>query len=195
MAPEIRLSDSTNPPQFTLGWDIVAFLDVMGQKDKLLELKMPKTEEEKIVTQEALRKTAGFILRLREVYQENYERFQSALRSLPLYAKVMPELLCFSDSFISSVSLALVDKTKMLGQIVGLASTLSAAGAAMLVSLASQHPLRGGIDVGLGVRFPSKEPYGAALVRASLLEGRRAQWPRIVIGKELWKYLSTIRSA
>jgi hypothetical protein len=38
MAPEIRLTDPTNSPQFTLAWDIVAFLDVMGQKDKLLQL-------------------------------------------------------------------------------------------------------------------------------------------------------------
>jgi hypothetical protein len=195
MASETRLGDPTNSPQLVLAWDIVAFLDVMGQKEKLLQLKMPRTPEETIATQEVLKDTAGFILRLREVYQQNYDSFQSGLKSLPPYAKTMPQLVCFSDSFVSSVSLALEDKTKMLGPVVGSYSTVSAAGAAMLTSLASWHPLRGGIDVGLGVRFPSKEPYGAALVRGSILEGRKAQWPRILIGTELWNFLSSTHSA
>lgn len=195
MASETKPINPANSPPLVLAWDIVAFLDVMGQKEKLLQLRMPRTPEETIATQEVLKDTAGFILRLRDVYQENYEKFQSGLKSLPPYAKTMPELLCFSDSFISSVSLALEDKTKILGPVVGSYSTLSAAGVAMLTSLASRHPLRGGIDVGLGVRFPSKEPYGAALVRASILEGRKAQWPRILIGAELWKFLSSTHSA
>ena len=195
MAPEIQLTDPTDSPEFTLAWDIVAFLDVMGQKEKLLQLRMPKTPGEHIATQEVLRDTAGFVLKLRSVYQENYERFQSALTSLPPYAKAMPELLCFSDSFISSVTLRLEDSTKLLGPVVGSYSTLSAAGIAMLTSLASRHPLRGGIDAGLGIRLPSKEPYGAALVRASILEGHKAQWPRILIGTELWNFLSSIYSA
>ena len=194
MAPEIRLTDSKSSPQFTLAWDIVAFLDVMGQKDKLLRLKMPRTSGEHTLTQEVLKDTAGFVLNLRNVYQKNYESFQSALTSLPPYAKVMPELLCFSDSFISTVSLALEDDTKVLGRVVGSYATLSAAGIAMLTSLSSWHPLRGGVDVGLGIRLPSKEPYGAALVRASILEGHKAKWPRILIGTELWNFLSSIYS-
>ena len=194
MTPENRFSDPTSPPQFTLASDIVAFLDVMGQKEKLLQLKMPKTAEEKIATQEVLKDTAGFVLALRSVYQKNYESFGAGLKSLPPYSKVMPELLCFSDSFISSVSLALEDHTRILGPVVGSYSTLSAAGVAMLTSLASRHPLRGGIEVGLDVRLPTKEPYGAALVRASILEGHKAKWPRILIGSELLKFLATFYS-
>jgi hypothetical protein len=195
MTPEFRLSGPTNAPQLTLAWDIVAFLDVMGQKEKLLQLNMPRTPEDRIVIEAVLKDTAGFVLRLRDVYQQNYDSFRSGLKSLPSYAKVMPELLCFSDSFVSSVSLALQDYTKLLGPVVGLFSTLSAAGIAMLTSLASRHPMRGGIEVGVGVRLPSKEPYGAALVRASILEGHKAQWPRILIGTELWDVLSSIHSA
>jgi hypothetical protein len=195
MTAEIRPSDPANSPQFTLAWDIVAFLDVMGQKEKLLQLKMPRTPGEHAATQEVLKETAGFVLKLRDVYQNNFESFQAGLKSLPTYAKIMPELLCFSDSFISTVSLALEDNTKVLGPVVGSYSTLSAAGIAMLTALASRHPLRGGIDVGLGVRLPSKEPYGAGLVRASILEGQKAQWPRIVIGTELWNFLSNIHAS
>ena len=34
------------------------------------------------------------------------------------------------------------------------------------------------------------EIYGTALERAYLLESKRAKYPRIVIGEELWRYLS-----
>jgi hypothetical protein len=61
----------------------------------------------------------------------------------------------------------------------------------MLTSLASEHPLRGGIDVGLATEIGPGEIYGTALERAYLLESKVAQYPRIVIGDELWKYLNS----
>jgi hypothetical protein len=60
----------------------------------------------------------------------------------------------------------------------------------MLTSLASKHPLRGGIDVGLATEIGPAEIYGTALERAYLLESRVAKYPRLVIGDELWRYLN-----
>jgi hypothetical protein len=60
----------------------------------------------------------------------------------------------------------------------------------MLTALASKHPLRGGIDVGLATEIGPGEIYGTALERAYLLECRVAKYPRLVIGDELWKYLN-----
>jgi hypothetical protein len=60
----------------------------------------------------------------------------------------------------------------------------------MLTSLASKHPLRGGIDVGLATEIGPDEIYGTALERAYLLECKEAKYPRILIGDELWRYLN-----
>ena len=60
----------------------------------------------------------------------------------------------------------------------------------MLTSLASKHALRGGVDVGLATEIAAGEIYGTALERAYLLECQSAQYPRILVGDELWKYLS-----
>jgi hypothetical protein len=57
--------------------------------------------------------------------------------------------------------------------------------------LASKHPLRGGIDVGLATEIGPGEIYGTALERAYLLECKVAKYPRIVIGDELWRYLNS----
>jgi hypothetical protein len=69
-------------------------------------------------------------------------------------------------------------------------SALSAAAVVMLMSLANNHPLRGGIDVGLATEMGAQEIYGAALGSAYLLESQEAGYPRIVIGDELWRYFN-----
>lgn len=74
--------------------------------------------------------------------------------------------------------------------IVTVFSALSAACVVMLTALASKHPLRGGIDVGLATEIGPSEIYGTALERAYLLECRVAKYPRLVIGDELWSYLN-----
>lgn len=73
-------------------------------------------------------------------------------------------------------------------------SALSAACIVMLTALASKHPLRGGIDVGLATEIGPGEIYGTALERAYLLESRVAKYPRLVIGDELWRYLNAALS-
>jgi hypothetical protein len=45
-------------------------------------------------------------------------------------------------------------------------------------------------DVGLATEIGAGEIYGTALERAYLLENGVAKYPRIVIGDELWKYLT-----
>jgi hypothetical protein len=70
-------------------------------------------------------------------------------------------------------------------------SVLSTACVVMLTALASKHPLRGGIDVGLPTEIGPGEIYGTALERAYLLKCRVAKYPRLVIGDELWRYLNS----
>ena len=174
---------------FDLGYHLVALLDVQGQREKFRQLRLPKTPEESAVVGEVLRQTAGFVLDLRKAFDEQFESFEAGAANMMKRhtgQPVRPKFVGFSDSFVASVSLR-NDGGDLL-PIVRVFSALSAAAVVMLMSLASKHPLRGGIDVGLATDIGSQEIYGTALERAYLLESQEAGYPRIVIGDELWCY-------
>ncbi len=173
---------------FALGYHLVAFLDVLGQRDRFKELRLPKNPEEAAAVGEVLRQTAGFVLDLRQAFDEQFENFEAGATSLmQRHTKqpVRPKFVGFSDSFVTSVSLR--NEGGDLVGMVSVFSALSAAAVVMLISLASNHPLRGGIDVGLAAEIGPQEIYGAALGSAYLLESREAGYPRIVIGEGLWR--------
>jgi hypothetical protein len=168
---------------------LVAFLDVLGQREKFRALKLPQTGGQAAAVTEILRQTAGFILELRRVFEQRFISFESGLTNLKGHTTepIRPKFVGFSDSFVISVPLGKHDSE--LVPIVSVFSALSAAATVMLTSLASGHPLRGGIDVGLAAEMGPAEIYGSALERAYLLECKEAEYPRIVIGDELCRYL------
>lgn len=174
---------------YKLGYHLVTFLDVLGQRDKLRQLQNPKNPEEEDEVKEVLRQTAGFVAELRAVYQNQFKTFENTAQNMRRHAarSWIPSFTGFSDSFITSVPLR--KEGSELVPIVAVFSALSAASAVILTALASKHPLRGGIDVGLATEIGATEIYGTALERAYVLESRIARYPRIVIGEELWKYL------
>lgn len=168
-----------------LGHHLVAFLDVLGQRERFRELRHPKTAEESAEVAEVLRQTAGFVIELRETFLNQFSIFEAALTKVK--ASVRPKFVGFSDSFVSSVPLR--NEGGELVAIITVFSALAAAATVMLTSLAAKHPLRGGIDVGLATEIGPQEIYGTALERAYRLESREARSPRILIGDELWHYL------
>lgn len=175
---------------YTLGWHLVAFLDVLGQREKFRQLRLPKTPEEYLTVQEVLRDTVGFVSNLRAVFRKEFEAFEAGVvNSQPGVEKLFhPNFLGFSDSFVASVPLRNTDEH--LTPNIRIFSTLSAACIVMLTSLARKHALRGGIEVGLATELSEGEIYGSALERAYLLESRQADYPRVLIGDELWRYFS-----
>ncbi len=175
------------PNNFTLGWHLVAFLDVLGQREKFRELKLPKTPEEHKKVEVVLGDTAGFVLYLRERFTKQFDSFEAGFKNFP-EGGFKPEFIGFSDSFVTSVPLR--NNDGHCTPIVKIFSALYASSIVMLTSLTGRHALRGGIDVGLATELGPHEIYGTALERAYLLECRDAESPRILIGDELWKYLS-----
>jgi hypothetical protein len=175
---------------YKLGHHLVAFLDVLGQRDRLRGLKKPANAQEEDEVKEVLRQMAGFVVELRTVFQNQFEAFEAGTPSMQRHTKepLRPSFTGFSDSFVTSVPLR--EEGHELVPIVTVFSALSAACVVMLTALASKHPLRGGIDVGLATEIGPGEIYGTALERAYLLECRVAKYPRLVIGDELWKYLN-----
>jgi len=175
---------------YRLGHHLVAFLDVLGQRDKFRGLKRPANAKEEGEVKEVLRQTAGFVVELRTVFQTQFEVFEAGAQSMRRHTNeaVRPSFIGFSDSFVTSVPLR--EEGHELVPVVTVFSALSAACVVMLTALANKHPLRGGIDVGLATEIGPGEIYGTALERAYLLEDRVAKYPRLVIGDELWRYLS-----
>jgi len=175
---------------FRLGHHLVAFLDVMGQSERFKKLRLAKTPEEDAEVGEVVRQTAGFVLDLRRVFDEQFTAFEAGSPNIKRHTKepLRPHFIGISDSLITSVPLR-NDGGDLVG-IVTVYSALSAAAVVMLTSLASKHPLRGGIDVGLAVEMGPQEVYGTALARAYELESKEAQYPRILIGDELWRYFN-----
>jgi hypothetical protein len=175
---------------YKLGHHLVAFLDVLGQRDKFRGLKKPTNAQEEDEVKEVLRQTAGFVAELRTVFQRQFEVFEAGASNMQRHTKepLRPNFTGFSDSFVASVPLR--EEGQELVPVVTVFSALSAACIVMLTALASKHPLRGGIDVGLATEIGPNEIYGAALERAYLLECRVARYPRLVVGDELWRYLN-----
>jgi len=175
---------------YKLGHHLVAFLDVLGQRDKFSGLKKPTNAQEEDEVKEVLRQTAGFVAELRTVFQTQFEAFEAGASNMQRHTKepLRPSFTGFSDSFVTSVPLR--EEGHELVPVVTVFSALSAACVVMLTALASKHPLRGGIDVGLATEIVPGEIYGTALERAYLLECRVAKYPRLVIGDELGSYLN-----
>lgn len=176
---------------FKLGHHLVAFLDVLGQRGRFRGLRMPTNADEEAQVKEVLKQTAGFVLELRGTFQSQFEVFEKgAYMGAHTKRSLRPNFVGFSDSFVTSVPLR--NEGGDLVPAVTVFSALAAAASVMRNSLASGHPLRGGIDVGLATEIGQGEIYGTALERAYLLECKAAHYPRIVIGDELWKYLNSV---
>jgi hypothetical protein len=180
--------------QLRLGHHLVAFLDVLGQRERFKQLQLPKTPEEQAEVAEVLRQTAGFVLELRKTFADQFASFESGLSALKQHTSepICPKFVGFSDSFITSVPLHV--EASPLASITTVFSALTASAVVMITALATCHPLRGGIDVGLATEIAPGEIYGTALERAYVLESREAEYPRIVIGEELWRYLNVARA-
>jgi hypothetical protein len=172
-----------------LGHHLVAFLDVLGQRERFKGLRLPKTSEETAEVAEVLRQTAGFVLELRENFAQQFKSFEAGFTQTKV--SVQPKFVGFSDSFV--ISTPLRGDAGDLVPIVTVFSALFAAAVSMLMALASKHLLRGGIDVGLATEIGPEEIYGTALEKAYVLESQEAESPRIVVGDELWNYLNVAR--
>lgn len=177
-----------------LGYHLVAFLDVLGQRERFKQLQLPKTPQQHAEVAEVLRQTAGFVMELRKTFADQFATFESALTALKKHTSepICPKFVGFSDSFVTSVPLH--SETNALASISTVFSALTASAVVMLTSLADKHPVRGGIDVGLATEIAPGEIYGTALEKAYVLESKEAGYPRILIGDDLWSYLNVARA-
>lgn len=185
-----------------VGWYVVAFLDLLGQQDKLRQISVLPDQgnaEEVAAFKHQVMQMYGPVKALRtfflrsintlssntgdEKLQEHEKAFIQEFRSCPVYSRT------FSDSVIAHVPLR-NDLSKYPCR--AIYGVLSAAAITFLSCLANGNPIRGGIELGLGFNIETDEIYGPALARAYTIESKVAQYPRVVIGDELVRYLRAI---
>jgi hypothetical protein len=183
---------------------LVAFLDILGQRSSLRSIRgIPTSETEEADFIKTLKATIGKVDGLRTLFQT----FFAAAKSYTPDASLVPAqyqqefVACqkseayfygFSDSIIIAVPLGGNDEN--CTAINGVYSAFIAASGISLMALSANTALRGGLDVGIGTQIEDRELYGPALERAYYLESNLAEYPRLVIGRELMGYLRWVET-
>jgi hypothetical protein len=189
----------------TVGWYFVAFIDVLGQRHLLREMRdIPEKTDQKEMGEfiALLKKTVGTVTGMRDLFHNFFEGLSGYKFDLSPFTPEQQKILSqvksnplkshmFSDSVLLYFPLR-DDVNKV--PVGGVYSALAAAASTSIVMLASGHAIRGGIDVGVGIELSDTEVYGSALSRAYELERRTAQYPRIVLGDSLITYIQSKRS-
>jgi len=186
---------------------VAGFIDILGQRDKLLTLDYyPKSPEEKTRLSQTLYETAGAVDRLRN---DLIRHHKVSLKTTGILDKLPPEqraeaeiirgstekpLFRFqSDSIIWEIPVDNSDKHCRTTREIWRAFWSICM--AFINTLAEGNPIRGGVELGFGVPIDGgKEMYGSASVMAYQYETKIANYPRIVIGNEVWQYLTLIES-
>lgn len=185
----------------TLSYYAVAFIDLLGQSEALGKLKgMPRTDEERKAAEEAMAKTGRLIRQMRDrfteivergsktpppnVPPERYEQFQK-------FSNPRLFQMGFSDSFVVAMQLPedIKEPVDLAQAANGIFQMLSGLAGLSLVALSSGIPLRGGVDLSLGMDVFPDEVYGPALLNAYRLESQVANYPRIVLSRSLLGFL------
>jgi hypothetical protein len=179
---------------------LIAYIDVLGQRERLRQLRtLPTTLDEHDEAFTLVRSTAGFVITLRKQFAEFFEQQNKPTSAFNgLEAELRKQIQAASRCVASSrgVSDSVIISVPILpdyDHYMSLSSIYAALGsicAMMVTSLSMHHAVRGGVDIGIGLRITNDEIYGPALERACYLEAEVARWPRVVVGSELWAYLS-----
>ena len=188
--------------KITVDWNLVAFIDILGQKQQLRNLrclpdKTDKEDFDRFIN--LLKETAGKVEILRKFFHnffEFYYKTQSNIEQLTdhqqkLYQKMKCNPLksnMFSDFVTLSLSLR-NDLSKV--PMIGVYSILASIASTFLKMLSVGIVIRGGIDIGIGLKLKNGDLYGSAISRAYEIESKVSQYPRIVLGNELIDYINS----
>ena len=181
---------------------LVAYLDVLGQKEVFNKLCPIKSHDE---INDALRKEISenifYLSRFRDNLKSFFESFTSDKPSSvsvdPAFIKQFNQMRrseiffqYISDNVIAFVPLEF--KTFYSIAVNGVWGVLAGCCMAILSSLTTEHAIRGRIEIGWATRLESGEIYGPALNKAYCLESETAKNPKIIIGEEAWNFLRAI---
>jgi hypothetical protein len=179
---------------------VVAFLDLLDQKDRLRKLdRLPESQEELDAAISTLRGTLGVVLDIRSKLRGFVEKHTSV--TLDDDSRVPPERRHLAKITLRMHYFGLADSTVLAVPLgypeaphevhTAIRAVLAAVGAMMLDALSLERPLRGGIALGPGIQVEPDggEVYGPGPVEAYFLECRKAEYPRVVVSAPLKEFL------
>lgn len=185
----------------------VSFIDLLGQRNAAKDQGLvPRigSEAEDRAFQKSILDNIGGILQL----QQDVEEINKALSPNPesplretlndeekaTWDEIQFESVktqYWSDGFVKFVCLGNQERKYPAKGVFELFCT---AGYFCLLGLVRHRPVRGAIGIAWGSEIRPGELYGPAIVRAYELESEVAQYPRIVIGQEVVKFLEAHKS-
>lgn len=185
----------------SVSYHAVAFIDIMGQTAKLRNISSfpsPNNSKENDEFLNNIRETYGAVVRVRNFIKDQFSVHKNFKPNLSSYPKKLRDqaknlksqpvkIHQFSDFTVAYVHFSHDREYEV--PVLGVMSLISCIAITSLYSLADGHPIRGGIDLGLNINISSKEIYGKALSNAYTLESKLANYPRVIIGKELLNFL------
>lgn len=175
------------------GYFVVAFVDLLGTKEKNAEIKAQPEFPAEMLEQE--------VAKVKAFQRDFYDFFESAAQAKKKFKLLRPENMkadleklqgnvvnsyAFSDSLIFYASLN--TQQDRLVPVSSCFSILTALVCAQLWSLSRGYPFRGGVEIGRAAQFNGNQILGPALSDAVTLE-KQAQFPRILVGNEFHNYL------
>jgi len=180
---------------------LLAFIDVLGQKEAFQGLENQPLADNHPKLIEAHKQTAFFVETLRNGFKDFFDAYtvdKEPLIKVPTEKmdqfKAMLKSNLKHQRFSDSIQAYVCLHTNQYhsNAINGVFGTLLACGGMLLLALASKKAFRAGIEVGLGTELENGEIYGPVLYKAYELEHKVAEYPRIVIGQELINYLGQL---
>jgi len=178
---------------------IVAYSDLMGQRDKLNQLRRtPTNEQEQEQFNKNVSQTYAPVRYIREGLRMSAEIFKSVppayidvtvakSESDVLRKKVESDLQLhfYSDSFAITCRYSSNENEPLIQHVFGLLSSLSFM---IITCLRNGTPVRGGVEIGKAFEWHEEGDvgiYGPVMLDAHKLENEIAWYPRIVIGEKL----------
>ena len=184
----------------------VAFIDLLGQRAELRKFGDLPDQRDENAMKEFMALYSRTVRRV-DVFHTAFKKFFEGFQQISL-----PEMLRtqYEEKFGAQIAPPKIGYKRFWDGIqifvsmnedenqltaVGVWALLGACSGVFLVELSMGQPLRGGIDIGIGIELEENELYGNAVLKAYELENYTAKYPRIVIGDELMNYLRAKASA
>jgi hypothetical protein len=179
---------------------LVVFCDHLGQRQKLRKLTgIPTIEEDQNKFIELTKESIGRVIQIRDAFKDYFEaskacetnvnRVRPELREEFIASQKRANLIYYGMSDAIVIAVPLMSEADDCSAINAVYDAFVATCGIGLLSLSIHVPMRAGLDVGVATQIEDKEIYGPALESAFYLESNLAEYPRLLVGKELLSYL------
>ena len=181
---------------------LVAFLDLVGQRGTLRKmLDLPTTSAEMETFIQIGRESLGRVLDMRTAFDKFFTAAKQGVLDLSQFPaehraniqaarQVECSMYGLSDAIVISVPLGGDDEHCKAGN--GIEISLLAICSLAILAFGRKVAFRGGVDVGIATTLDGGEVYGPALVKAYSLETEVAEYPRVVVGNDLFQFLEHV---